>query len=121
MIYCNSFSSTLSALNAMNDSEVIIIEIVDEWLGHDRDWDICQYFRRLWLHFLANIPTHRTKLASQAANLWAVKQKITEIFNDEVSYGYCTVKEKMFLGFSGAFVNFNERHPGFTESDTRKC
>ena len=47
--------------------------------------------------------------------------KITEIFNNEVSYGYCAVKEKMFLGFSGAFVNFNDRHPGFTESDTRKC
>ena len=61
----------------LSDSEVIIIEIVGEWPGHDRDRVIWQYFRRLRLHFLPNIPT-RTQLASQAANLWAVKQKITE-------------------------------------------
>ena len=61
----------------LTDSEVITLEIVGEWLGYHKDKDIWQYFRRHWLHLFPNIPA-RTKLASQGANLWAVKQKITE-------------------------------------------
>ena len=61
----------------LSDSEVITIEIVGEWLGYHKDKDIWKYFRRHWLHFFPNIPA-RTKLASQGANLWSVKQKLTE-------------------------------------------
>ena len=61
----------------LSDSEVITIEVVGEWLGHHKDSDIWKYFKRHWVHLFPNIPS-RTKLASQGANLWAVKQKITE-------------------------------------------
>ena len=61
----------------LSDSEVITIEVVGEWLGHHKDKKIWKYFRRHCLHLFPNIPG-RTKLASQGANLWAVKQKITE-------------------------------------------
>ena len=61
----------------LSDSEVITMEIVGEWLGYHKDIEIWKYFRRHWFHFFPNIPA-RTKLASQGANLWSVKQKITE-------------------------------------------
>ena len=61
----------------LSDSEVITIEVVGEWLGFHKDKEIWKYFRRHWLHLFPNIPA-RTKLASQGANLWAVKQELME-------------------------------------------
>ena len=61
----------------LSDSEVITMEIVGEWLGYHKDIEIWKYFRRHWFHFFPDMPS-RTKLASQGANLWSVKQKIAE-------------------------------------------
>lgn len=61
----------------LSDSEVITIEVVGEWLGYHKDIEIWKYFRRHWMHLFPNIP-YRTTLASQGANLWVAKQKITE-------------------------------------------
>jgi hypothetical protein len=59
------------------DSEVLTMEVVGEFLGHDRDVAIYAYFRRehpTWVPALAQV--HRTTFARQAANLWAVKERL---------------------------------------------
>jgi hypothetical protein len=59
------------------DSEVLTMEVVGEFLGLDRDTAIYAYFRR---HYAAFFPAlrrvHRTAFARQAANLWAVKERL---------------------------------------------
>ena len=59
------------------DSEVLTMESVGEFLGLDRDTAIYAYFRR---HYAAFFPAlrrvHRTTFARQAANLWAVKERL---------------------------------------------
>lgn len=58
------------------DAEVLTIEVVGEFLGHDRDVAIIQYFRREhpdWFPALNRI--HRTTFVRQAANLWVVKEQ----------------------------------------------
>jgi hypothetical protein len=59
------------------DSEVITIELAGEFWGLDRDGRLFRYFRD---HHAAEFPAlpglHRTTFARQAANLWAVKQRL---------------------------------------------
>lgn len=59
------------------DSEVLTIEVVGEFLGLDHDQAIYRYFRR---HYRAFFPAlgqvHRTTFVRQAANLWAVKERL---------------------------------------------
>lgn len=59
------------------DSEVLTIELVGEFLGFDQDAALFRYFRR---HhgdaFPALRRVHRTTFLRQAANLWAVKQRL---------------------------------------------
>ncbi len=57
------------------DSEVITMEVVGEFLGLDADVGLWKYFRRhgpSWFPHLGS----RTTVAQQAANLWAVKQRL---------------------------------------------
>jgi hypothetical protein len=59
------------------DSEVLTMEVVGEFLGHDRDAALYAYFRRDhpdWFPALGRV--HRTTFARQAANLWAVKEQL---------------------------------------------
>jgi hypothetical protein len=59
------------------DSEVLTMEVVGEFLGHDRDVAIRDYFRREhpdWFPALGRV--HRTTFTRQAANLWAVKARV---------------------------------------------
>ena len=59
------------------DSEVLTMEVVGEFLGHDRDQAIYDYFRRHHAPLFPRLPTvHRTTSARQAANLWAVKERL---------------------------------------------
>ncbi len=59
------------------DAEVIAIELVGEFLGLDADRGIFEHSRR---YHRAEFPrlagVHRTTFARQAANLWAVKQRV---------------------------------------------
>ena len=56
------------------DSEVLTIEIVGEFLGLDTDRGLHAHFRRHFGHLFPGVRlVHRTTLARQAANLWAVK------------------------------------------------
>ena len=59
------------------DSEVLTMEAVGEYLGIDTDRGLYAYFRRHygdWFPALRRV--HRTTFARQAANLWAVKERI---------------------------------------------
>lgn len=62
---------------ALADAEVLTMEVVGEYLGHDRDAAIYDYFRRHHADlFPALARVHRTTFARQAANLWAVKERL---------------------------------------------
>lgn len=61
------------------DAEVLTMEVVGEYLGLDRDVAIYAYFRREhpdW--FPAVTRVHRTTFVRQAANLWAVKERVSQ-------------------------------------------
>ncbi len=59
----------------LTDSEVITMEIVGEFLGFDTDKAIWSYFKQHWLSYFPGL-RRRTNFVRQAANLWAIKQKI---------------------------------------------
>jgi Transposase DDE domain len=59
------------------DSEVLTIEVVGEFLGFDQDAQLFWYFRQHHADaFPALRQVHRTTFLRQAANLWAVKQRL---------------------------------------------
>lgn len=59
------------------DSEVLTIEVVGEFLGLEQDTAIYRYFRRHWAHFFPALEwVNRTTFVRQAANLWAVKERL---------------------------------------------
>jgi hypothetical protein len=69
------------------DSEVLTMEVVGEFLGHDHDMAIYHYFRRHhpdWFPALRRV--HRTTFARQAANLWLVKERRWSVLRDRVRY-----------------------------------
>jgi hypothetical protein len=57
----------------LSDSEVLTMEIVGEFLGHDTDQKIWKYFRSHWRHWFPALGS-RSTFARQAANLWFIKQ-----------------------------------------------
>jgi hypothetical protein len=63
---------------SLRDSEVITMEIIGEFLGHDEDKKIWQYFKEHWGHFFPAIPD-RTNFARQAANLHVIKQMMQKM------------------------------------------
>ena len=62
----------------LTDSEVITMEIIGEFLGHDKDIQIWRYFKEHWSHFFPAIPD-RTNFARQAANLYIIKQRLHQM------------------------------------------
>ncbi|QXD15063.1 IS982 family transposase [Rhodocaloribacter litoris] len=59
------------------DSVVLACEIIGEFLGYDTDSGIFHYFRRHHGAFFPKLlKVHRTTFTRQAANLWAVKQRL---------------------------------------------
>lgn len=69
------------------DSEVITMVTVGEFLGLDQDVAIYQYFRRHhpgWFPALQQV--HRTTFARQAANLWAVTERLWRALLDRVPH-----------------------------------
>lgn len=61
----------------LDDSEVITMEIIGEFLGKDTDKGIWEYFKCHWSHYFPKIPD-RSNFVRQAANLHVVKQLIQE-------------------------------------------
>jgi hypothetical protein len=69
------------------DSEVLTMEAVGEYLGHDTDRAIYGYFCRHHAALFPRLPTvHRTTFARQAANLWAVKERLWRLLLDRVPH-----------------------------------
>jgi len=63
----------------LHDSEVLTIEVVGEFLGFDQDAQLFWYFRRHWAAAFPGLrQVHRTTFVRQAANLWAVKQRLQQ-------------------------------------------
>jgi len=71
----------------LRDSEVLTMEIVGEFLGMDTDSGLYRYFRRHysdWFPALRRV--HRTTFVRQAANLWAVKQRLWQEVLERLSF-----------------------------------
>ena len=69
------------------DAEVLTMEAVGEFLGYDQDVAIYTYFRREhpdWFPALQRV--HRTTFARQAANVWAVKERLWGLLLDRVPH-----------------------------------
>ena len=61
----------------MSDSEVITIELVGSYLGLSQDQELFEYFGRHYSHFFpALLSIHRSTFVRQAANLWAIKERL---------------------------------------------
>ena len=59
------------------DSEVITREIVGTYLGLSQDQEVSDYFRRHYGQFFPEMArVDRTTFVRQAANLWAVKERL---------------------------------------------
>ncbi len=59
------------------DSEVLTMEVVGTYLGLSQDKALVTYFRRHWTAFFPALAhLHRTTFVRQAANLWAVKERL---------------------------------------------
>jgi len=63
----------------LTDGEVITLEIVGEFLGHDTDKGIWSYFRQHWHSWFPKLTTRET-FVRQAANLCWVKQYLQQKF-----------------------------------------
>jgi hypothetical protein len=71
----------------LDDAEVLTLEVVGAFLGLDQDKAIFDYFRRhygAWFPALLHI--HRTTFTRQAANLWAVKERLWRGFAARVPH-----------------------------------
>jgi hypothetical protein len=67
------------------DSEVITMEVVGSYLGLCQDQELFDYFRRHYTHFFPALSDlHRTTFVRQAANLWAIKERLWCWLRDEV-------------------------------------
>jgi hypothetical protein len=69
------------------DAEVLTMEAVGEYQGLDQDVAIYHFFRRVhpdWFPAVGRI--HRTTFARQAANLWAVKERVGQYLRDRLPY-----------------------------------
>jgi hypothetical protein len=69
----------------MSDSEVITIELVGSYLGLSQDQELFEAFVRHYSHFFpALLSITRTTFVRQAANLWAIKERLWMRLRDEL-------------------------------------
>jgi len=62
---------------ALDDKEVLTIELVGEFLGIDTDKGLHAYFRRHYAEWFPALGwVHRTTFTRQAANLWSLKRHL---------------------------------------------
>lgn len=67
----------------MSDSEVITIEIIGSYLGMSQDQELFESFRRHYSHFFPTLLSmDRTTFVRQAANLWAIKERLWMAWRD---------------------------------------
>src|SRR5262245_34033535 len=64
-------------LPQLADSEVLTMEVVGTYLGLSQDKALFAYFQQHYRHFFPALAgVHRTTFVRQAANLWAVKERL---------------------------------------------
>ena len=69
----------------LSDSEVITMEVVGSYLGLSQDKKLLDSFVQHYTHFFPALEgLHRTTFVRQAANLWAVKERLWGWLRDEV-------------------------------------
>lgn len=69
----------------LTDSEVLTMEIIGAYLGITQDKALYDYFRRHYAHFFPLVAhVHRSTLVRQAANLWAIKERLWCHLRDEL-------------------------------------
>lgn len=75
----------------LSESEVITMEVVGSYLGLSQDAQLFAYFQRHYTHFFPGLRgLHRTTFVRQAANLWAVKERVWCWLRDEaIVYDPC--------------------------------
>ena len=67
------------------DSEVLTMEIVGTYLGLSQDSEVFTYFQRHYRQFFPAIgQIHRSTFVRQAANLWAVKERLWMALRDSL-------------------------------------
>lgn len=67
------------------DSEVITMELVGTYLGFSQDQKVFDYFRRHYAHFFPEMARiDRSTFVRQAANLWAVKERLWCLIRDSL-------------------------------------
>ena len=67
------------------ESEVVTIEVVGTYLGLSQDQEVFDYFGRHYAHFFpAMVQVDRTTFVRQAANLWAVKERLWCLIRDSL-------------------------------------
>lgn len=67
------------------DSEVVTMEIVGSYLGINQDEALFAFFREHSAHFFpALTQVHRTTFVRQAANLWAIKERLWMTLRDSL-------------------------------------
>lgn len=67
------------------DSEVITMEVVGSYLGLSQDKALFAYFQTHYRHFFPALAgLHRTTFVRQAANLWAIKERLWCVLRDQV-------------------------------------
>jgi len=70
-------------LPKLADSEVITMELVGTYLGLSQDQEVFDSFRRHYAHFFPEMArVARTTFVRQAANLWAVKERLWCLIRD---------------------------------------
>nr|WP_236065074.1 hypothetical protein [Reticulibacter mediterranei] len=72
----------------LSESEAITMEVVGSYLGLSQDKALFDYFQRHYTHFSPALKDlHRTTFVRQAANLWAIKERVWCWLRDEmISY-----------------------------------
>lgn len=67
----------------LSDSEVLTIELVGSYLGLSQDQELFEFFGRQYRHFFPDLLSiKRTTFVRQAANLWAVKERLWMLVRD---------------------------------------
>src|SRR5215472_7828226 len=67
------------------DSEVLTLEVIGTYLGLNQDKALFDYFRRHWTAFFPALAhLHRTTFVRQAANMWAIKERLWCAVRDDL-------------------------------------
>ncbi|HEU5374081.1 MAG TPA: IS982 family transposase [Ktedonobacteraceae bacterium] len=77
----------------LSDSEVLTMEVVGSYLGISQDEALFVFFQEHYAHFFPSVTqVHRTTFVRQAANLWAIKERLWMTLRD------CLIRHDALVG-----------------------